>query len=41
VRELPERILRVVANAGSFDCVVIRFANNYFAQDDRMHERLL
>ena len=34
-RELLDKVESVPAGTGSFDCVVVRFANDNFAQDDR------
>jgi hypothetical protein len=33
--ELPAALRLVSSGKGSFDCVVVRFANNIFAQDDK------
>ncbi len=33
--EFPSALLRMLDKRGSFDCVVVRFANDNFAQDDR------
>jgi hypothetical protein len=33
--ELPATFRVVSSSKGSFDCVVVRFANNNFAQDDK------
>jgi hypothetical protein len=32
--EFPEAALPIQTNTRSFDCIVVRFANNNFAQDD-------
>jgi hypothetical protein len=34
--ELPEVLAALLADRGSFDCVVARFAHDNFAQDDRV-----
>jgi len=34
--EIPCYGVDVVRNTGSFDCVVVRFANDHFAQDDSL-----
>jgi hypothetical protein len=33
---IAEELLPASSNTGSFDCVVLRFANDNFAQDDRV-----
>jgi hypothetical protein len=33
--ELPAAFQLASSSKGSFDCVVVRFANNNFAQDDK------
>ena len=33
--KLPAAFRLVSSSQGSFDCVVVRFANNNFAQDDK------
>jgi hypothetical protein len=34
-QKLPDAPLVLQANAGSFDCAAVRFADGRFAQDDR------
>jgi hypothetical protein len=36
VMEIPELVLGLQSVAGSFDCVVVGFANDNSAQDDRV-----
>jgi len=39
IREFPESPLQGSRNTGSFDCVVVRFADGYVAQDDKYKRR--